>query len=178
MPVTVPGHRILVYGVTGSGKSTLARQIAQRCGLPGYVVDDLTWQPGWVQLPPDVQRARFAAICAEDEWVLDSAYSSWRDVVLDRADLIVGLDYPRWLSLTRLIRRSVLRILDRRLVCNGNVETVRGLFSADSIVRWHFRSFAGKRARLREWAAGGIDVPVVLLSSPRQTRAWLARVGR
>ncbi|MFI5893582.1 hypothetical protein ACIA5D_26100 [Actinoplanes sp. NPDC051513] len=42
-------RRILVYGVTGSGKSTLARRLGDRLGLPYHAIDDLTWDPGWVQ---------------------------------------------------------------------------------------------------------------------------------
>ena len=31
---------------------------------------------------------------------------TWLDLVLPRAELVVGLDYPRWLSLGRLARRA------------------------------------------------------------------------
>ena len=43
--------RILVEGIHGSGKSTLAALLAQRFGLPWYPVDDLLWEPGWVEVP-------------------------------------------------------------------------------------------------------------------------------
>lgn len=166
-------RRILIYGVTGSGKTFLAQQVAQRTGLPGHSVDDLTWLPGWTPVPDAEQRARISLICAQDEWVLDSAYSDWRDIVLARTDLIVALDYPRWVSLTRLVRRTVGRIRDRRPVCNGNVETLRQAFGRDSIIRWHSRSFRGKRERMRRWAKERGPDKVVLLRTPKQTRSWL-----
>src|SRR2546423_15488645 len=106
--------RILVYGVTGSGKTFLADRISAATGIPWQAVDDLTWEPGWVPVPEDVQRRRIKAICAGDRWVLDTAYGSWLDVPLARADLIVALDFPRWLSLSRLLRRSIARSLDGR----------------------------------------------------------------
>lgn len=142
-------HRILVYGVTGSGKSTAAARIAARTGLPLTLVDELTWLPDWVPVAVDEQRALFTGIAAGERWVLDSAYSQWIDVVLPRADLVVGLDYPRWLSLGRLVRRTVLRATDKRPVCNGNTESWRQFLSRDSIVGWHAQSFARKRARMR-----------------------------
>jgi adenylate kinase family enzyme len=150
--VSVP-DRILIYGVTGSGKTTLAARVAERTGLPWHSVDDLTWEPGWVEVPADEQRHKINAICAGQRWILDTAYSKWLDLVMPRAEIIVALDYPRWLSLGRLVRRSLMRALDRRTICNGNTESFRQLVSRDSIVVWHFRSFARKRTRINAWAA-------------------------
>jgi adenylate kinase family enzyme len=168
--------RILVYGVTGSGKTTLAAQIAARTGLPWHSVDDLTWEPGWVEMPPDEQRRRIETICSNDRWILDTAYGRWLDVPLASVELVVALDYLRWVSLGRLVRRSVRRVVCRELACNGNVETVGKLLSADSIVRWHFRSFASKRARIGAWVAA--EHPAVCrLRSPEETAKWLATLG-
>jgi adenylate kinase family enzyme len=168
--------RVLIYGVTGSGKTTLAQRVAERTGLPFHSVDDLTWEPGWVGVPADEQRRRIAAICTGDRWILDSGYSTWLDLVLARVDLIVALDYPRWRSLTRLVRRSLARAIDRRTICNGNTETFRQMVSSDSILVWHFRSFARKRVRMRAWAADPDGPAVVRLTSPAATRRWLARL--
>ena len=165
--------RIVVVGVTGSGKSTLAARIAERTGLPYVPADDLTWQPGWVPVPDEEQRRRIAEVCAGQRWVLDAAYGKWGDIVLARTQLVVGLDYPRWLSLSRLLRRTFVRSVTRERICNGNVESVRQMFSADSIVRWHFTSFARKRQRIRAWEADPDGPAVVRLTSPRETRRWL-----
>ena len=169
-------RRILVYGVTGSGKSTVARRLAAITGIPATSVDDLTWSPGWVQMPEGEQRELFGRLVDEDEWILDSAYGIWRDLVLARADLVVGLDLPRRLSLARLGRRTVGRILDGREICNGNRETWRSsVLSRDAIVFWHFKSFAHKRRRMRAWAAASTGPAVVLLSRPAEVADFLAR---
>ena len=170
--------RILIYGVTGSGKTTLALQLAERTGLPWHAVDDLTWEPGWVGVAPDEQRRRIAAICAGERWILDSAYSSWLDVVLDRVQLIVALDYSRLRSLGRLVWRTLLRNIGHRPICNGNTESFRQTFSRDSIIVWHFKSFPRKRARMRAWAADPSGPEVVRLTSPSAARSWLAGLGR
>lgn len=172
-----PPTRYLIHGVTGSGKTTLAAEISARTGIPWHSMDELTWEPGWVSVAPEVQRQRGAAICAQDAWVMDTAYSSWLDLALARAHVVVALDYPRWLSLARLIRRTVGRVMSSRPVCNGNTETWRLVFSADSIVAWHFRSFARKRALTRSWLREPPAARVVHLRSARATRRWLETLG-
>jgi hypothetical protein len=167
-------ERILVYGVTGSGKTMLAERLSAVTGIPWHSVDDLTWEPGWIEVPPDEQRQRIEEVCAGQRWILDTAYTKWLEVPLARVELIVGLDFPRWLSLSRLIRRTTTRIIDRRPICNGNRESVRTAFSTQSVITWHFKSFSRKRARMRAWAEDPRAPTVLLFSRPRQLEQWLA----
>ncbi|WP_433295998.1 AAA family ATPase [Actinoplanes sp. CA-030573] len=168
-------RRILVYGVTGSGKSTLARRLGRRLALPYHSIDDLAWEPGWVPVREELQRDRVREICAGTEWVIDSAYGIWVDIPLGRADLIVGLDLPRWRSFGRLLRRTLVRLVTREPICNGNTESWRGTFlDRESLLLWHFKSFKRKRARMRLWAAHPDFPETVLLRSPREVERWLA----
>lgn len=68
--------------------------VAACTGLPLTLADELTWEPGWVPVAEDRQRELFADVVSQDEWVLDTAYEAWLDLVLPRAQLIVALDYP------------------------------------------------------------------------------------
>ncbi|WP_256336215.1 adenylate kinase [Arthrobacter sp. ov407] len=164
--------------MTGSGKSSAAGAYAEATGLPEFSVDDdIGWHPGWEQRDAEEQRALGAAIVAQDRWVLDSAYGGWRDLVLARAELVVALDYPRWLSLCRLIRRTVRRIVTSQVVCNGNRETMARLFSKDSVVRWHFQSFARKRRIIRDMEAEPNSPRVVVFRRPKDLETWMAGVA-
>lgn len=171
-------RRVMIYGVTGSGKSTLARRLGSITGLPVIPVDDLTWCPGWTPVPGDQQRMIMTEVCAQDSWIIDAGYGKWTDIVWERVQLIIGLDYPRWLSLGRLIRRTVARVVRRTPTCNGNVETLRLTLARDSIIRWHFRSWARKRRRMRGWQeaqrAGDGGPQVLLFTRPAELERWLA----
>lgn len=165
--------RVLLYGVTGSGKSTAALAIGARSGHPVTLVDELTWEPGWVPVDVSVQRELIGTIVAEERWLLDSSYGDWLDLVLPRTQLVVGLDYPRWLSFARLVRRTVSGAITKEPRCNGNVETWRAMLGRNSILVWHVRSFARKRARMRSWAASADGPRVLLLRHPRELDVWL-----
>ncbi|HLO97201.1 MAG TPA: hypothetical protein VK171_01290, partial [Fimbriimonas sp.] len=132
---------------------------------------------GWVMVEDSIQRARIQNIVDQYEWVLDTAYGKWSEIPVARAELIIALDYPRWVSLGRLLRRCVSRVVDKKKVCNGNVESLRNLFSMDSIVLWHFRSFKRKRVRANGWAKDPLAPPVWFVRSPKHLEELLNLVG-
>jgi adenylate kinase family enzyme len=173
----VAAHCALFHGVTGSGKTSAARAYSRVTGIPAFSADDdLGWLPGWTNRPPADQRRLAAEITARDRWVLDSAYSAWRDIVLDRAQPIVFLDHPRWISLGGPVRRTVRRIVTRERVCNGNLETLRRALARDSIIAWHLRTFRSKREAIdsiRVTADGGAPI-VLTFERPRELGAWPA----
>ena len=69
-------------------------------------------------------------------------------------------------------------MIRRTPICNGNVETFREAFlTSDSILVWHFRSFARKRARIRRWAADPAFPPLVVLRSSAEVEKWAAGLG-
>ena len=168
-------RRIMVYGVTGSGKSYAARRIGAALDLPVHLVDDeIGWLPHWEERPLDDQRRIADEITSGDKWVLDSAYGKWRDIVLPRTEIIIALDYPRMLSLSRLLKRTVVRIIDQEEICNGNTEDWSALFSKDSIIAWHFRSFKRKRRTMRAWERAQTGPRVLRLSGPSEIHRLVA----
>lgn len=166
-------RRILLYGATGSGKSTAALRIGAKLGLPVTLADEIGWLPQWQSRPDDEQRAHVAAAVESGAWVFDSAYSKWSELVVPHAELIVGLDYPRWFSLQRLVRRTVRRCLTHEEVCNGNYETARRAIARDSIIVWHFRSWKRKRRRMREWAHDPGMPRTILFRRPSDLENWI-----
>lgn len=170
-------RRIMVYGVTGSGKTTTAARLGGLTQIPWYAIDDLTWEAGWTPVPADEQRRRVARICAGDAWIIDHGYGGWLDIPLARADLVVALDFPRWVSFGWLLRRCLVNVITRRPTCNGNVETWRTTFAArNSILVWHLWSFRRKRRRIRAWACQPGGPQVIRFSRPAQLADWLRAV--
>lgn len=171
-------RRVLCFGATGSGKSTLATALAERLGLPVVLMDELCWDPGWVQPPRAELDARVLPVLDREAYVADTVYGIHNRAALERVDVIVGLDYPRLVSLGRLVRRTARRLRTRERVCNGNVETLRLVLARDSIIVWHFRSWRSKRERMRAWRADAAAPPVLLLRTPADADRLLVALDR
>jgi adenylate kinase family enzyme len=159
--------RIAVHGASGSGKSTLAVALSGRLGLPRTELDALFHQAGWTELPTGEFRAEVARVAAGDRWVVEGNYRQVRDLVWDRAQLVVVLDLSRWTVMRRLLLRTLRRGLVRRELWNGNRESLRNLLSTDAdrnVVLWSWRTIDRYRTELpTEVRAGAPDARLVVL---------------
>lgn len=168
-------RRIAVLGSSGSGKSTLARQLGEILGLPVVHMDVLFWRPGWVEAPEEEWRTLHDEAVRGDAWIIDGNYSRTWETRLPRADTIVFLDLPRWRCLWRVLWRRV-RYAGRTRpdMAPGCPEKVDREFLA-WVWQWHAQHRPRHLAALREY---GREKDVVILRSPREVRAFLARVAR
>ncbi|MFF0189926.1 AAA family ATPase [Streptomyces sp. NPDC005244] len=171
-------RRILVAGSTGAGKTTLARAVSGRLGIPFHEMDALAITgPGWQENPSlvdDVER-----LSEGPGWVIDSfGHASVRDLLWERADTVVWLDYPRAVVMRRVLRRSAARTLLRRRVFGGNVETFGLWFSADHPVWWAWSQYEPRRTAIASRCAAPRPTPlnVIHLRTPRATETWLAHL--
>ena len=169
-------RRVLCYGATGAGKSTAAAMLGTYLDLPVTLVDEVCWLPGWQRREPAEQHEILTGLLNEPAWVFDSIYRPERELAVQRAEVIVALDYPRALSLWRLLRRTERRIRTAELVCNGNVETWRRQLARDSIIWWHFRSWRTKKQRMHAWYEDPDAPPVILLRHPRESFQIFAQI--
>lgn len=139
-------QRIIVVGMSGSGKTTLAKQIEARCGIPHIELDGLFWGPEWEPREPAVFRADVAQAVAAPRWVLDGNYSSVREIVWPRAEVVVWLNLSFATTFARVFQRTVRRSLRRTPLWNGNRESWgRSFFSRDSILFWVMRHYHDRR---------------------------------
>ncbi len=171
LPVTA--GRVLVAGASGAGKTRLAAAVAAARGLPHVELDALFHGPGWVPRPSfrsDVER-----LAAADHWVTEWQYDAVRDLLAARAELLVWLDLPRTVVVRQLVRRTVVRRLQRRELWNGNREAALRTFLTDPehVVRWSWTTYAHTEPRVRALHEQRPELPVVRLRSRREVDRWL-----
>lgn len=158
----------VIASSSGAGKTTFARSLASCLDVPFIELDALHWQqPNWVLPERDAFRARVTEATRGDAWVVDGNYSQVRDIVWGRADTVVWLDIPLPLSLLRIVRRTIARVIRRETLWGSNRETLaNGLFSRDSLLWFALRTYRGRRGRLR-----------AALASPELAHLRLHRFG-
>ena len=177
------GRRIAIWGAPGAGKSTLARTLADALHLDVVELDGLRHARGWDSVPNDEVRAVLVERLdrATNGWVIDGNFSAMHSTYLPRIDTLLCLQYPLWLTFSRLLKRTVRRGLSRKplYVPGGPVESLsRSLMSDESILwyalRTHAQTTARRKARL---AALPPRVAVHVLTSPRQLQQLLTASG-
>lgn len=165
-------ERVLIIGPCGSGKSTLARELAPRLGLPLVHMDQLGWQPGWVETEKAQLNSCLADAVARDKWLIEGNYGSTLVPRLERADTVIYLDFPIRLCLWRLIRRiATHRGRSRPDMPEGCPERFDLAFFW-YVMNWNTGPRVRTEAKLAPYTGR-----VIRLHSPTALDEWRARSG-
>jgi adenylate kinase family enzyme len=169
-------HRINVIGTSAAGKSTFCKRLAGALNLPHIELDALNFEPGWIEVSPDIFRNKVAEAIAGGSWVVDGNYSIAREMVWPMADTIIWLDYSFPLVLWRAIRRTFGRVITGEKCCNGNRESLRKALSRESIIWWVIKTHHGRRKRFQKLLPElkTSNTEVVILRSPVAAEKWLS----
>ena len=171
------GKRINVVGTTGSGKTTLAKNLSKKFSYQRVELDALWWDANWTNPTVEVFRQRVEEAVSSDSWVVDGNYGAVRDIVWERVETIIWLDYPLWLILLQLFKRTVRRLTANEEIWNGNRERfVTAFLSKESLFVWAFQSYWRNKRRYSMLLAQNqhTHLQAIHLTSPRQTREFLS----
>ena len=169
-------NRVNVIGTSGSGKTRMARDLSKQLGVPHIELDALHWEPNWVEASPAIFRARVERAISVASWTLDGNYSRVRDLVWQRADTIVWLNYDLHVVMWRVWWRTMQRTFGRQELWNGNRESLRTtFFSRNSILLWALTTHARRRREYPELLARPehAHLQVVQFRNPRDADKWL-----
>ncbi len=170
--------RIVVVGTTSSGKSTLASQLAKIIGADYIDLDALHWEPNWVEAKPEVFRERVETATSSQAWVVAGNYHVVRDIIWQRAEAIIWLDYPFHIVFWRMLTRTIRRAVTQEELWNGNREsfwTHLKIWSDDSLFHWLFKTYWRRKREypilfaLPEYA----HLKVVHFMHPKEAESWL-----
>lgn len=176
--------RIAVVGNSGSGKTSLAAAVSARLGCEHIELDSIHHLENWTPIDRQAMREIVTDRIRAESWVIDGNYGTLvQDLVFAAADTVVWLDLPRWRVMSRVVRRTLGRILTRRELWNGNREQFRKVFKRDpeeNIILWAWTQHSDYRKKYESAAADPTNQHLtwVRISSPRRQKEWLAQLGR
>jgi hypothetical protein len=106
----------------------------------------LHWGPDSTPVPLQIFRARAVDAVSGDAWVVDGNDSKARDIVWNRAEMVVWLDYTLPVILWQLTRRTLRTSIGQEELWHGNRESLcRALLSRESIILWALKTYRRRR---------------------------------
>ena len=130
--------KITIVGCSSMGKTTLANQLGNALDLKVVDLDEYFWRPNWQESEKEDFRQRVLKAIDCERWVCSGNYTSRVQTdIMDKADLIIWLDYPFPITFYRVFTRTMKRIFSGESICNGNYESLYKQFcTKDSILLW------------------------------------------
>lgn len=170
--------KIIITGPSGAGKSTLAKKLAKKYSVAHIELDALCWMPNWkMREEKDALRAlRKRLEQHADGWTLCGNFSASTKITWPQADIVVWLDFPLYLCLWRVIKRTFHRcFFTSEIVCGNNRESLRLFFSSNSIIYWCVRSYFSWRKKMPVYMQDPAYKQVCFLrfTSPQDVEQWL-----
>lgn len=177
-------ERVVVVGTSGSGKTAFARKLAGELALPHLELDSIFHRGGWSATPDDEFREEVGRFAAQPMWVVDGNYTSHgtREALWPRADTFVWLDPPRDVVISRVVRRTLRRVVTRQKLWSSVTEPWSNLFSLDpgrNIVLWAWTTFERNREKFARCTEDGSwsHASVHHLTTARAADRFLSSAG-
>lgn len=172
--------KILIVGTSGSGKSTLARKICAKTGLKDLELDAFHWKPDWKMAElEEFRTAVRKAMASSAGFVIHGNYGKIADLTWGSADTVIWLDYPRSLVMWRVLRRTIWRVVTKKRLWSGNVETFRKSFlEKDSVIAWAWNTYWRRKEQFsRMMQENPYRIArFVRLRTPVETRKFLEEI--
>ena len=166
--------RVAVIGCPGSGKTTFAKALSRILRREVVHLDKVLWNPNWQMLEYDERVKIHNQIIGGDSWIIDGMWKSHLPERIERATLVIFLDYKRHVSLTRAIgRRLKFAGKQRDDIAEGCLEKLDGYFLK---YIWTFRK--NVRPLVLELLATHPQTQVVTLKTPKQTTNFEMQLTR
>ena len=167
---------IFVVGTSGSGKSTLARKIAKKLGIPHIEMDEIVWLPNWQKRDPDEYKQIIEQLMLENPQVVIDGNFLGDKVEPKSGDTLVFLDLPRLLVFSRIVRRSLSRVIFRKELWSGNREQWKFLLSRNpeiNPVLWSWISHERRRQSYLQYSASRLDLEITRITNQKELKKFL-----
>lgn len=99
--------KVAIIGCSGSGKSTLALKLHEITQIPLYHIDQYYLKEHWQRIDPELFKRIHKRFCSEDRWIIEGLVTEFFEERVQRADIIIFLDFPTLVCLYRVFKRAL-----------------------------------------------------------------------
>jgi len=174
--------RINVIGTSGSGKTTFGRELARVLQIPFIELDAIFWGPDWSEPEDSELFSRLSNALAGNNWVLDGNYSRTLDIKWKRVQVVIWLDFSFPRTVYQAVKRALSRLISQQELWpeTGNRESLKMLFSRDSIVLYTIQTYARRKKKIQGYISSGQYQSIIFhrIKSPKQAKIFLQSVDR
>jgi len=101
-------YKILLIGCSGSGKSTLTKKLGDILNLPTLHLDRIWHATNYSdEAKQFLRQTQLDFIAKNDQFIIDGNYTGTMDCRIPHANLIIWFRIPRYVSMYRVITRSI-----------------------------------------------------------------------
>ncbi|MBQ2835946.1 MAG: topology modulation protein [Clostridia bacterium] len=100
-------NRISIIGGPGTGKTTLSNELSKLYNIPAIHIDGIHHLENWKIRDKDERDKMILDIVKQEKWIIDGTYKATLKVRLEKADLVIWLDYPTWTQIKGVIMRRI-----------------------------------------------------------------------
>ncbi len=164
-------NKILIVGISASGKSVFSRELGKRTGIPVTYVDALMWKPGWNYVGKEEIIRLLDEASKEPKWIIEGfIHKQALPSMLERADTVIYLDYPRVLISWRYIKRCWMHRKNPRQELPGSPDK----FSFSFLMKiWSNKEVYWLNRYLKEMHD---QEKFIMLTSPKEAKALLHKL--
>lgn len=160
-------NKISVIGGSGTGKTTLSNNLSNNLNIPVYHLDGINYFQNWE--PRDkVERDKIILEKIEEpQWIIDGTYNSTLGIRIQKADLIIYLDYSSFAQLKGVMTRFLKNKGKEKSEIPGCKEKMDKEFFLWTL-SWRKR----KRAKIYEALQDVDKSKVLIFKNRRQLNKW------
>ena len=173
--------KIVIVGSSSSGKTTLGRELSKILNQPHQELDFFNWEENWTEANHEVFRQRVDQFTSGEKWITDGNYGRVQDLTIDRATIVIWLDYKLPLILSRFFRRSIRRCITQEELWNGNKESLKNsMWGKDSLLAWILQVYQKNKARYEEMISqnDSSERKFLRFKTPKQTKNFVQKLEK
>lgn len=144
--------KIIIVGTSGSGKSTLGKKLSKKLNIPHIQMDSILFLDNWVERPNDEFLKMVDEITDTESWILDGNFGRTQSLSWPKADTIIWIDLPFYLTFYQNLTRTLKRIIFNEKIWenSNNRESIKMFFSKNSVLVWMVQTYDKNRRRYTE----------------------------